>query len=190
MERRARYQFTFHISSFYFTTLSFGSVRLSSAAKTFICSAPFIYSCSALWFSFSVFFSFQFFSCIFVFICGALFKLLNFLLLLKLMFVSFILFFWVHAHELTQRRWKKSFYVFFVVACMRYVFCVYLIFSPKNATPIFSFVCFAEWNSRKSTQRWNFKEIRRKRQTHSGIPSKAYEQEEKNACDTPNHDGK
>lgn len=100
-------------------SLLFSSLQQSA----FILLGTFIYLCSGLWFTFSVRFlcmrEFGFFFCVafpmyFRLYLWYAFKLLNFLLLLKLMFVSFS--FWVHVTWATKDAIDHfAYYVFILV---------------------------------------------------------------------------
>lgn len=103
------------------------------------------------------------------------FKLLNFLLLLKLMFVSFS--FWVHV-TWSHKGWDRSFCflcIYFGI-CMRCAVVVSFFVFAKCYTEIF--ISFRrQWNSRKLEPRWKFTEIcRRRRKKHPGERKTEYHQ--------------
>lgn len=147
-------------------SLLFSSLQQSA----FILLGTFIYLCSGLWFTFSVRFlcmrEFGFFFCVafpmyFRLYLWYAFKLLNFLLLLKLMFVSFS--FWVHV-TWSHKGWDRSFCflcIYFGI-CMRCAVVVSFFVFAKCYTEIF--ISFRrQWNSRKLEPRWKFTEICRRR---------------------------
>lgn len=124
-------------------SLLFSSLQQSA----FILLGTFIYLCSGLWFTFSVRFlcmrEFGFFFCVafpmyFRLYLWYAFKLLNFLLLLKLMFVSFS--FWVHV-TWSHKGWDRSFCflcIYFGI-CMRCAVVVPFFLFLLNAIQRFSF---------------------------------------------------